>query len=230
MPSPTMQATRDGKLRPALGMRLSIREASLAIGRNVSYVHRFLEGARPTCSATATRRRGAVRVLRVRGESMKPELSEGDRLLVKRVERVGGAELNPGLRLKSTNVEYTDYTASASDINIVQGALGRAKRVRGVYRADYEVETRSSATGDIVETSALRLRPRLRAGGKSTPIAPGGLTNSNNEYADLIVAGSPGRRVAGSPGRRVAGSPGRRVAGSPGRRVAGSPGRRVAGS
>ena len=205
-----MQTTRcHGNLRPALGTRLSIREASLAIGRNVSYVHRFLEGARPTCSATATRRRGTVRVLRVRGESMEPELSKGDPLLVKRVERAGGAELNPGLRLKSTNVEYTDYTASASDINIVQGALGRAKRVRGVYRADHEVETRSSATGDIVETSALRPRPRLRSGGKSTPIAntiaPGGLTNANSAYADLIVAGSPGRRVAGSPGRRVAG-------------------------
>ena len=94
----------------------------------------------------------AIRVLRVRGESMEPELSEGDRLLVdtarrvpdtgemfvlwdgnglvvKRVERVvdGGGE--PGLRLKSTNAEYADYTAPAGDVHIVGKVLWTVRKV-----------------------------------------------------------------------------------------------------
>ncbi len=93
----------------------------------------------------------AIRVLRVRGESMEPELSEGDRLLVdtsrrvpdtgemfvlwdgnglvvKRVERVvdGGGE--PGLRLKSANAEYADYTAPAGDVHIVGKVLWTVRR------------------------------------------------------------------------------------------------------
>ena len=95
---------------------------------------------------------GAIRVLRVRGESMEPELSEGDRLLidtarrvpetgemfvlfdgnglvVKRVEHVpadGGA---PELRLKSANPDYADYTALASDVHIVGKVLWTVRRV-----------------------------------------------------------------------------------------------------
>ena len=95
---------------------------------------------------------GAIRVLRVRGESMEPELSEGDRLLVdtskrapatgemfvlwdgnglvaKRVERVAVAEGEPGLRLKSTNAEYADYTALAGEVHIVGKVLWTVRRV-----------------------------------------------------------------------------------------------------
>ncbi|MCY4495836.1 MAG: S24 family peptidase [Rhodospirillaceae bacterium] len=95
---------------------------------------------------------GAIRVLRVRGESMEPELSEGDRLLVdtarrvpetgemfvlwdggglvvKRVEHVradGGA---PELRLKSANPDYADYTCLAEDVHIVGKVLWTVRRV-----------------------------------------------------------------------------------------------------
>ncbi len=95
---------------------------------------------------------GAVRVLRVRGVSMEPELSEGDRLLidtsprvpttgemfvlwdgnglvVKRVERVTDAAGEPGLRLKSTNLDYADYTAPARDVHILGKVLWTVRRV-----------------------------------------------------------------------------------------------------
>jgi len=94
----------------------------------------------------------AIRVLRVRGESMEPELSEGDRLLVdtskrapatgemfvlwdgnglvvKRVERVGGAGGEPGLRLKSANPDYADYTVAAGDAHIAGKVLWTVRRV-----------------------------------------------------------------------------------------------------
>ena len=225
------------KIRDLLWERgLTMREASLAIGRNVSYVHGFLERGTPKvlshrdaeslagvlgCEAQDLRhakrpptRKGrgrkprgahalaelvapltgiqemeveasagagaladehvaekarwflpegmirhegganpdAVRVLRVRGESMEPELSEGDRLLVdtsrrvpatgemfvlwdgnglvvKRVERVAGTGGEAGLRLKSTNAEYADYTAPAGDIHIVGKVLWTVRKV-----------------------------------------------------------------------------------------------------
>ena len=225
------------KIRDLLWERgLNMREASLAIGRNVSYVHGFLERGTPKvlshrdadqlagllgCGAEDLRharrpptrkgrgrkpRRngapegspvplagipeveveasagpgalagefvaekarwflpegmiryeggaapGAIRVLRVRGESMEPELSEGDRLLVdtsrrnpatgemfvlwdgnglvvKRVERVAGAGGEPGLRLKSANAQYGDYTAPAADVHIVGKVLWTVRRV-----------------------------------------------------------------------------------------------------
>ena len=95
---------------------------------------------------------GAIRVLRVRGESMEPELSEGDRLLVdtarrvpetgemfvlwdggglvvKRVEHVHADGGMPELRLKSVNPEYADYTALASDVHIVGKVLWTVRRV-----------------------------------------------------------------------------------------------------
>ena len=94
----------------------------------------------------------AIRVLRVRGVSMEPELSEGDRLLVdtsrrvpatgemfvlwdghglvvKRVEPVAEAGEEPGLRLKSTNAEYADYTAPAGEVQIVGKVLWTVTRV-----------------------------------------------------------------------------------------------------
>ena len=95
---------------------------------------------------------GAIRVLRVRGESMEPELSEGDRLIVdtarrvpatgemfvlwdgdglvvKRVEHVhadGGA---PALRLKSANPHYDDYTRLTGEVHIVGKVLWTIRRV-----------------------------------------------------------------------------------------------------
>ena len=94
----------------------------------------------------------AIRVLRVRGESMEPELSEGDRLLVdtskrvpatgemfvlwdgnglvvKRVERIADTGGEPGLLLKSTHADYADYTASAGDIHIVGKVLWTVRKV-----------------------------------------------------------------------------------------------------
>ncbi len=91
-------------------------------------------------------------VLRVRGESMEPELSEDDRLpvdtarrvpvigemsvlrngdglVVKRVEHVhadGGA---PALRLKSANPDYDDYTRRAEEVHIVGKVLWTVRRV-----------------------------------------------------------------------------------------------------
>lgn len=225
------------KIRDLLWKRgMNMREASLAIGRNVSYLHGFLERGTPKVlshqdaetlagvlgceteelhhaerpprrKGTKTRKRrrqamesgpvplspipevaveasagpgaladefvterarwflpegmiryeggavpSAIRVLRVRGESMEPELSEGDRLLVdtarrvpetgemfvlwdgnglvvKRVEHVradGGA---PELRLKSANPDYDDYTCLAEDVHIVGKVLWTVRRV-----------------------------------------------------------------------------------------------------
>ena len=94
----------------------------------------------------------AIRVLRVRGESMEPELSDGDRLLVdtgrrmpgtgemfvlwdgtglvvKRVEPVQNDGGSLVLRLKSANRDYADYTCNAEDVNIVGKVLWTVKRV-----------------------------------------------------------------------------------------------------
>ena len=225
------------KIRDLLWKRgMNMREASLAIGRNVSYLHGFLERGTPKVlshqdaeklagvlgcetealyhaerpprrkGAGAKKRRGqgveegpvplaavpevdveasagpgalaeefvaerarwflpegmiryegdaspgAIRVLRVRGESMEPELSEGDRLLVdtarrvpatgemfvlwdgsglvvKRVEPVPGDVSAPELRLKSTNPDYADYTCLAEDVYIVGKVLWTVRRV-----------------------------------------------------------------------------------------------------
>ena len=92
----------------------------------------------------------AIRVLRVRGESMEPELSEGDRLIidtsrrtpdtgemfvlwdgnglvVKRVERAAAEE--PALQLKSANPDYADYTVPAMEVRIVGKVLWTIRRV-----------------------------------------------------------------------------------------------------
>lgn len=94
----------------------------------------------------------AVRLLRVRGVSMEPELSEGDRLLVdtsrkvpaagemfvlwdgagllvKRVEPERDAAGMPTLRLKSANPDYSDYTALARDVHVVGKVLWTVRRV-----------------------------------------------------------------------------------------------------
>ena len=93
----------------------------------------------------------AVWVLRVRGMSMEPELSDGDRLLidtskqepaagglfvlwdgdglvVKRVEMGTEARGEPALRLKSTNPEYGDYTVRADDAHIVGKVLWTVRK------------------------------------------------------------------------------------------------------
>ncbi len=95
---------------------------------------------------------GAIRVLRVHGESMEPELSEGDRLLVdtarripatgemfvlwdgeglvvKRVEHVHADGAAHELRLKSANPDYADYTCLAEDVHIVGKVLWTVRRV-----------------------------------------------------------------------------------------------------
>ncbi|WP_446830017.1 S24 family peptidase [Candidatus Foliamicus sp.] len=95
---------------------------------------------------------GAVRALRVRGESMEPELSEGDRLLVdtsrrvpatgelfvlwdggglvvKRVEPLRDPDGRPRLRLKSANPDYADYTCLADEAHIVGKVLWTVRKV-----------------------------------------------------------------------------------------------------
>ena len=223
------------KIRGLLWERgLNMREASVAIGRNVSYLHGFLERGSPKalgrrdaealaemlgcraealrCAEPPARRRrtaarprraaekaseplaavpevavdaaagpgavvgehaeeravwrlpeamiryeagGAVeaaRVLRVRGASMEPELSDGDRLLidtsrrepaagglfavwdgsglvVKRIEIDGGdGRGEPMLRLKSANPEYADYAVPAAEARIVGKVLWTIRR------------------------------------------------------------------------------------------------------
>ena len=94
----------------------------------------------------------AIRVLRVRGVSMKPELSDGDRLLVdtsrrvpatgemfvlwdggglvvKRVEPIKGKHDEPALQLKSTNPDYGDYTVLECDVHIVGKVLWTVRKV-----------------------------------------------------------------------------------------------------
>ena len=95
---------------------------------------------------------GAIRVLRVRGDSMEPELFAGDRLLVdiarrvpalgemfvlwdgnglvvKRVEPVLGDGEPPRLRLKSANPDYEDYTCLAQEAHVVGKVVWTFKRV-----------------------------------------------------------------------------------------------------
>ena len=95
---------------------------------------------------------GALRIIRVRGNSMQPEMGEGDRLFVDTARRVPAAgELfvlwdgdglvvkrvepvhEPGppmLRLLSANPDYPPYSVRADDIHIVGKILWVVKRVR----------------------------------------------------------------------------------------------------
>ena len=93
---------------------------------------------------------GALRIIRVRGNSMAPELGEGDRLVVdtgrrmpgagelyvlwdgdglvvKRVEPVHGSGA-PALRLLSVNPDYPAYECLAEDIHIVGKVLWKVTR------------------------------------------------------------------------------------------------------
>ena len=93
-----------------------------------------------------------LRILRARGNSMEPELREGDRLMVdvarripatgemfvlwdgtglvvKRVEHVRDAADPPRLRLKSTNPDYDDYTCDPEEAHIVGKVLWTVRRV-----------------------------------------------------------------------------------------------------
>ena len=92
----------------------------------------------------------ALRILRVRGNSMEPEMREGDRLVVDTARRVPGAgELfvrwdgdglvvkrvepshEPGrakLRFLSANPDYPPYTRLAADVHIVGKVLWKVTR------------------------------------------------------------------------------------------------------
>ena len=65
----------------------------------------------------------AVRVLRVRGSSMEPKLSDGDRLLIDTSKR------KPLLRLESENPECADYSVRPEDANIVGRVLWTIRKV-----------------------------------------------------------------------------------------------------
>ena len=92
-----------------------------------------------------------LRILRARGNSMEPELREGDRLMVdvarripatgemfvlwdgsrlvvKRIEHVQDAD-PPRLRLKSTNPDYDDYTCDPEEAHVVGKVLWTVRRV-----------------------------------------------------------------------------------------------------
>ena len=97
-----------------------------------------------------------VRILRVRGNSMEPEMREGDRivvdvsrrlpatgetfvlwdgngLVVKQVERVQGhgegGDEPPRLRLISANPDYAPYSCLAQDVHILGKVLWVVRRV-----------------------------------------------------------------------------------------------------
>ncbi len=93
-----------------------------------------------------------TRVLRVRGDSMEPELHDGDRLLVdvtrhvpalgemfvlwdsdrlvvKRVEPLPGGGDTPRLRLKSACPDYEDYICHARDVRVVGKVIWTLKRM-----------------------------------------------------------------------------------------------------
>ena len=94
---------------------------------------------------------GAVCILRVRGDSMEPELSDGDRLVVdtdrrtpatgemfvlwdgtglvvKRIEILPPDGNPPRLRLKSANPDYADYDCPAADAHIAGRVLWSIRR------------------------------------------------------------------------------------------------------
>lgn len=227
---PVRERVRDGLRRRGL----TLREASLALGRNAAYLHQFLERGSPRALAypdaaklaellgcgpealrhesvpkrrkSAPRRRrftppespgaplagvpeldvaaaagggafnaeaavekarwylpeamlrhegGArpedLRILRVQGDSMEPQLREGDRLLVdvarrtpgtgemavlwdgtglvvKRVEIVSGED-PPRLRLLSANPDYPAYTCLADEAHVVGKVMWTVRRV-----------------------------------------------------------------------------------------------------
>ena len=227
---PVRERVRDGLRRRGL----TLREASLALGRNVAYLHQFLERGSPRTltypdaaklaellgsdpealrhESVPKRRRSAprrrrftppevpgaplagvpeldvavaagggafntdaavekarwylpeamlrheggarpedLRILRVQGDSMEPQLREGDRLLVdvarrtpatgemavlwdgtglvvKRVEIVSG-EGPPRLRLLSANPAYPAYTCLAEEAHVVGKVLWTVRRV-----------------------------------------------------------------------------------------------------
>ena len=56
-------------------------------------------------------------------------LWDGNGLVVKRVERVAEGGGQAGLRLKSANAEYADYTAPAGDVHIVGKVLWTVRKV-----------------------------------------------------------------------------------------------------
>ena len=95
---------------------------------------------------------GAVCILRVRGDSMEPELSDGDRLVVdtavhtpatgemfvlwdgaglvvKRIEILPPGGDSPRLRLKSANPDYADYDCPAADAHVAGRVLWAVRRV-----------------------------------------------------------------------------------------------------
>ena len=69
----------------------------------------------------------ALRILRVRGNSMEPEMREGDGLVVKRVEPAH-EPVAPKLRLLSANPAYPPYTCLAADVHIVGKVLWKVIR------------------------------------------------------------------------------------------------------
>lgn len=94
----------------------------------------------------------SLRILRVRGESMEPELSAGDRLVVevsrtvpatgelcvlwdgnglvvKRIEHVPSADGPPLVRLKSANPDYADYECLAEDVHVSGRVLWSIRRM-----------------------------------------------------------------------------------------------------
>ena len=95
---------------------------------------------------------GDLRLLRVRGESMEPELSDGDRLVVdtararpvsgemcvlwdgaglvvKRVEYLPDPEGPSRLRLKSANPDYDDYDCLVQDIHLLGRVVWSIRKV-----------------------------------------------------------------------------------------------------
>ena len=73
----------------------------------------------------------SLRILRGRGNSMEPEMREGDRLVVDTAGRVPAAR-EPGppkLRFLSANPDYPPYTRLVDDIHVIGKVLWKITRM-----------------------------------------------------------------------------------------------------
>ena len=149
---------RKRQTTPASGPALatvSEMEVEVAAGAGAFNEEFIFEKARWRLPEVMVRHEGdadpdALRIIRVRGNSMEPEMRDGDRivvdtdrrvpatgelyvlwdgtgLVVKRIEPVHGKGA-PSLRLISANPDYPAYTAPVSDIHIVGKVLWKFTR------------------------------------------------------------------------------------------------------
>ena len=154
LPAPKVWKKKDGGARPRT-TGVAEMEVEAAAGPGAWNDDFVLEKARWQLPEAMIRHEGdaepeALRIIKVRGNSMEPELREGDRLVVDTGRRAPGAgELfvlwdgdglvvkrvepvhepgPPSLRLLSVNADYPAYACLAEDIHIVGKVLWKVTR------------------------------------------------------------------------------------------------------